>query len=81
MCLIFSSPMELCSWWARFYLQLHTSLCTNMVRTAQNSLAQMHEQRPSDRLRTPLLSLHVKSLKPMRSLKLSVPRQKLWLVG
>lgn len=80
MCYSYSDPISLLRWWCVFSLQLHTSLFTNAAQTAKGSLAQMHAQRPKDKWRSPLLSLHVSTLKPTLKPLSSEPRRDVWLV-
>lgn len=80
MCLRSYDPISMLRWWSVFWSQLHCSLATNAAMQVRTSLAQMHEQKPSDKWRSPLLSLHVLTLKPTPRPRGSEPRRDVWLV-
>lgn len=80
MCYPYSDPTSIPRWWASFFVQLHTSMATNWAMVMRDSLAKLHEQRPKDKWRSPLLSLHIEQLKPTLKPTVSEPRRDLWLV-
>lgn len=80
MCFLSYDPISILRWHLSFWSQLHCSLVTNAAMQVRNSLAQMHEQRPSDKWRSPLLSLHVSTLKPTPKPRDCGPRRDVYLV-
>lgn len=60
--------------------QLHSLSVINAAQAWKLWLAQMHAQRPNDRWRSPLLSLHVSGLKPMPRPRSAAPRRTVYLV-
>lgn len=60
-------------WWPRFYTQLGIELAATQWKKSTSL--------PQWRLRTPLLTLHISTLKPMQEPRNSKPKQTLLLVG
>ena len=80
MCYPYSDPISIPRWWASFFVQLHTSMATNWAMQVRNSIAKLHAERPSDKWRSPLLTLHVEQLKLTPKPTVSEPKQTLWLM-
>jgi len=70
-----SSPESLCTsllfWWPRFWLQLSIEQASMLRKSSGSGL--------SSKWRTPLLTLHVNTLKPMQRLSSTEPRRERWL--